>query len=432
MSNSRRGLLAAGLAVAVVGTMGTVWTLNASAEETTEAEAPAAAVAPATTETAPEPAETAPEAAPVTAETAPATTEAAPEAPAAGEAILTPPKLLPWGAKPKRLKQAKAGASSKAVAAAGADAAPADTSGAVTPTREYAPKGGQGPNGAFLKSARTTVVPPTPPTVGTVKAAAAADRVVNFHYAVGAQTGETDGTWANLTIEKPKLVDGDYHTLAELAVRSADSKQTVEVGWTVDRSVNGDDDPHLFVFYWKDGVARCYNACEWTQIHKTVKPGDTLPVGTSKRFGIMHDGNAWWIAYNSEYIGYFHDKNWEGRFTRAGLAQWFGEVASPSLTPCTQMGNGKPASDGDAARIGSISMTKGPTVGFDLDMRPKYKTEPEITLPPVQIEKPDEPYWTPWTGSLRTPTTFRYGGPEYPLVKDPKDPDAPPQPLVKC
>ncbi|MGW4940642.1 neprosin family prolyl endopeptidase [Actinoplanes sp. NPDC004185] len=414
MSNSRRGLLAAGLAVAVVGTMGTVWTLNASAEET--AEAPAAAAAPETAETAPE-----------AAETAPAAIETAPETPAAGDAILTPPKLLPWGAKPQRLKRAKPGASSKAVAAAGADAAPADKSGAVTPTREYAPKGGQGANGAFLKSARTTVVPPTPPNTGTVKAAAAADRVVNFHYAVGAQDGETDGTWANLTVEKPKLVEGDYHTLAELAVRSADSQQTVEVGWTVDRSVNGDDDPHLFVFYWKDGVAKCYNACGWTQIHKTVKPGDTLPVGTSKRFGIMHDGNAWWIAYNSEYIGYFHDKNWEGRFTRAGLAQWFGEVASPSLTPCTQMGNGKPASDGDAARIGSISMTKGPTVGFQLDMRPKFKVDPP--LPPVQIEKPDEPYWTPWTGALRTPTTFRYGGPDYPL-KDPKDPES--EPIVKC
>jgi hypothetical protein len=109
--------------------MGTVWTLNASAEETTEAEAPAAAVAPATTETAPEADEAAPETAPETAETAPATVETAPEAPAAGDAVLTPPKLLPWGAKPQRLKRAKPGASSKAVAAAGADAAPADTSG---------------------------------------------------------------------------------------------------------------------------------------------------------------------------------------------------------------------------------------------------------------------------------------------------------------
>src|SRR5690348_2926134 len=43
VSNSRRGLLAAGLAAAVVGSMGVVWTLNASAEETPEAPVPAVA-----------------------------------------------------------------------------------------------------------------------------------------------------------------------------------------------------------------------------------------------------------------------------------------------------------------------------------------------------------------------------------------------------
>jgi hypothetical protein len=369
--------------------MGTVWTLNANAEVTPEAEAPAAVVAS-----------------------------------AAAEAAPVPPALLPWGEKPRKLKRAKAGASSAAVAAAGADAAPADTSGSMTPTREYAPKGGQGRNGKFLKSARTTVVPPTPPTVGTAKAAAAADRVVNFHYAVGAQVGETDGTWANLTVEKPKLVEGDYHTLAELAVRSADSQQTVEVGWTVDRSVNGDDDPHLFVFHWKDGKPSCYNACGFVQYSKTVKPGDTLPVNSQKRFGIQHKDNVWWIAYNSEFIGYYPDSIWEGRYVKAGLTQWFGEVASPSLTPCTQMGNGRLSDHGNAARIGSISMTKGPEVGFGVDPRPKFKVNAAEPLPPepADPEKPEEAWWSPWTGELLSATTFRYGGPVYPL-KDPEKPE---------
>ncbi|GAA3336585.1 hypothetical protein GCM10020358_09620 [Amorphoplanes nipponensis] len=359
----------------------------------------------------------APESAPASAVTTEAT-----------EATPVPPRLLPWGTRPERLTRARAGASSAAVAAAGADAAPADTSGSMTPTPEYAPKGGRA-NGRFLKSMRTTIVPPAPPTVGT--AAAAVDRVVNFHYAVGAQIGETDGTWANLTVEKPRLGEGDYHTLAEIAVQSPDTQQTVEVGWTVDRSVNGDDDPHLFVFYWRDGKRTCYNACGFTQYSKTVKPGDTLPVGTSKRFGIQHAGNAWWIAYDSEWIGYFPDSNWEGRYTKGGVIQWFGEVASPSLTPCTQMGNGKPAATGTAARIGSISMTNGPLVSFDVDPRPKYKVDLQNPLPPVFPDKPDDPTWSPWTG-LKVGdlgTTFRYGGPVYPL-KDPKDPNS--EPIVKC
>jgi hypothetical protein len=398
VSNSRRGLLAAGLAVAVVGSMGTVWTLNANADETAAAEAPAAEA----------PAAEAP------AVDAPAADSPAAVAPVTAASVSVPPKLLPWGTRPERLKRARAGANSAAVAAAGADAAPADKSGSMTPTAEYAPKGGRS-RGSFVKTMHTTVVPPAPPAVGAAQAAAA-DRVVNFHYVVGAELGETDGTWANLTVEKPKLVEGDYHTLAELAVQSADTQQTVEVGWNVDRSVNGDDDPHLFVFYWKDGKRTCYNSCGWTQYSKTVKPGDTLPVGAQKRFGIQHSNNAWWIAYDSEWIGYFSDKNWEGRYTKGGVTQWFGEVAAATLTPCTQMGNGLGAGSGGAARIGSISMTNGPAVKFDLDARPKMELAPDVT-------------YSPYTYNARSDTTFRYGGPVYPLT-DPENPNS--DPIVKC
>ncbi len=372
MSNPRRGFLAAGLASAVVGSMGIVWTISANADETPEAEAPVAVTAPV--------------------------------ADAAVVPAPVPPKLLPWGTKPHKLKRARAGASSKAVAAAGADAAPADTSGSLVPEPEFAPKGRES-KGKTLKSMRTTLVPPAPPGV----TAAAADETtrVFFHYAVARQKGETDGTWANLTIEKPKLAEGDYHTLAEIAVQSEDGEQTVEVGWNVDRAVNGDSDPHLFVYYWRDNVPTCYNACGFTMYSKTVKPGDTLPVGAQKRFGIQHASGVWWVAYDSEWIGYFSDKNWEGRFTKGGQVQWFGEVASPSRTPCSAMGNGKRPDVGEdkdkeaAARIGSISLTNGPEV----------KAAP----------RSDSPYYgAAWV----TDRTFRYGGPGAP-VKTENEPDNP-------
>jgi hypothetical protein len=424
VSNSRRGLLAAGLAVAVVGSMGTVWTLNAGAAETPEAEAPAVAVAPVDA-------------------AAPAVADAAADAvaPVDAEPAPVPPKLLPWGAKPKKIKRAKAGASSTAVAAAGAGAAPADTSGSLKPKAEYEPKG-RGPINPAGTRMRASVVPPAPPsTVSSVMAAAAkADKPI-YHYLVGTQLGETDGSWANLTIEKPRLAEGDFHTLAEISVESGgETPHAVEVGWTVDRGVNGDSDPHLFVYYWKDGVPICYNACGFTMYSKTVKPGDTLPVGESKRFGIQHSGGAWWIAYDSEWIGYFSDKNWESRFTKGSVTQWFGEVAASTLTPCTQMGNGKLATNGSAARIGSISMTNGPTVGFGLDPRLKFKADPEnagLPANPDLIEpikdqlKPDGPWWSPWTGAMAkdtagqdSTTTFRYGGPFYPKVNG--------EPVVKC
>ena len=329
VSKPRRGFLAAGLAATVVGSMGVVWTLNADAGETPGSDAPAAVTAPAD--------------------------PAAAEEEAADGAAPVPPKVLPWGERPSKLKRARAGANSKAVAAAGADAAPADTSGSLEPVPEYAPKGRESRAGR-LSRGRTTIVPPAPPTA----AASAEARDVYFHYAVGTQTGETDGTWANLSIAKPYLARGDYHTLTEIAVQSADGRQIVEVGWTVDRQVNGDDDPHLFVYYWKDREPSCYNACGFEVYSKTVKPGDTLPAGGQKRFGIQHFDGVWWIAYDSEWIGYFPDRLWDHEYTRGGLTQWFGEVASATPDPCTDMGNSLPATDGYAARVGSISMTNGP------------------------------------------------------------------------
>lgn len=350
VSNSCRGLLAAGLAATVVGSMGVIWTLNANAAETPEAEIPAENPA------------------------------AAPAVPAE-DPVPVPPALLPWGERPHKLTRAKAGASSAAVAAAGADAAPADTSGSLVPKPEFAPKGHITKDGV-LRTMKPAIVPPAPPS-----SAKAAPKIAKYTYAGGNQVGDSDGTWANLLISKPELARSDYHTLAELAVQSADSIQKIEVGWNVDREVNGDDDPHLFIFHWRDNVAQCYNGCGFTMFSKTVKPGDTLPVGAQKRVGIQHAGAAWWIAYDSEWIGYYPDSLWGGKYTKVGFTQWFGEIARPNdeLT-CTDMGNGlmpEPPDPDDpdpevdpSDRIGSISHTNGPNVQLkydgDINTNPKY------------------------------------------------------------
>ncbi|MFI5494444.1 neprosin family prolyl endopeptidase [Actinoplanes sp. NPDC051859] len=370
MSNSRRGVLAAGLATVVVGSLGIVWTLNANAEES-----------PGTT-------------AAITAPTEQLIDSVEKEsggAVAALDKIETaqdpaPPKLLPWGARPSKLTRARAGASSAAVAAAGADAASADPSGSLVPVPEYAPKGRNSRAAGILSRARTTIVPPAPPSAGQTNKAPTND--VFFHYAVGSQTGETDGTWANLSIAKPELDHDDYHTLAEITVQSADGRQIVEVGWTVDRTVNGDDDPHLFVYYWKNREPSCYNACGF-EVYKTasIKPGDTLPTGVQKRFGIQHANGVWWIAYDSEWIGYFPDRLWDYTYTRGGYTQWFGEVAAASADPCSDMGNGLPMLDGSASRIGTISMTNGP--------------EPRANV------RSTSPHYSVYALSERT---FRFGG----------------------
>jgi hypothetical protein len=53
--------------------------------------------------------------------------------------------------------------------------------------------------------------------------------------------------FANVTVARPELAKVDSHSLAELAAESADARNIVEVGWTVDRSLFKDvTHPNLY------------------------------------------------------------------------------------------------------------------------------------------------------------------------------------------
>jgi hypothetical protein len=374
---SRRGLLAAGLAVAVVGAIGVASTLNAGAEQVpgdqSAAKAPVAQEADATTD-------------------------------ASG-----PPPTLPWGGKPHRPRRGRDGASSHELKAQGLQVASNDNARTV----EFAPKGRTTRTGV-LRSEQTDVQPPSPAasttTSGTPLAAASAagtttppetgnngvpTKSATFSYSVGSQEAVADGMYAALDIKKPVLASGEYHTLAELAVQTDDGSQTVEVGWNVDRAVNGDDDPHIFVFHWINGVPTCYNACGFVPFKGGVDAGDTLPVDTLKKFGIEHFNDAWWIAYDSTYVGKFPDKLWTSQgadFTQGEYFQAFGEVAAKSNKPCSQMGSNQVVDDeaGTGARIGSVTYINGPAV--NLYMRTE---SPVYGMSPIK----------------KSAKSFRYGGP---------------------
>jgi neprosin-like protein len=364
---SRRGLLAAGLAVAVVGALGVASTLHAGAAQIPGTAEGSAAVAPASLDA-----------------------RAGLDASAAKTiraGVTAPPTILPWGSRPQRIRKGRAGASSRTLRAEGLAAAAADTSGSIVPRARYAPKGRTGKS-SFLRAEKTDVVPPDP---AGAPAPAGNERNVDFLYNVGSQAAETDGFYANVTIGTPKLDKKDYHTLAELALQSADGNQIVEIGWNVDRAVNGDDDPHLFVYHWVNREKSCYNACGFVQYSKSIKPGDTLTSDVTKKFGIQYFNNAWWVAFDTEWIGYFPTRLWgdEGvTFTRSGFLQLFGEVAASSEKPCTEMGNGQTPDNDTAARVSSVSFLNGPPVAMSI-----RSTTDVYDVAPI------------------TPRTFRYGGP---------------------
>ncbi|MBB4695689.1 neprosin family prolyl endopeptidase [Paractinoplanes abujensis] len=362
MLKSRRGLLAAGLAIAVVGAIGVVSTVNAGADQI--------------------------ESAPEVSASADAPDAAGADAPNATDGpLIKEPPVLPWGERPRKLKRGANGATSRTLRAQGLSAAPADANGSVIPVPEYGPKGRTGKR-SVLKTDTTDAVPPKP--LGLK----APESKVNFMYNVGSQSADTAGVYANVTIGKPELDRDDYHTLAEIALQSADEKQIVEVGWTVDRVVNGDDDPHLFVFHWVNGEPQCYNGCGWVQADGAIKPGATLTYGVTKKFGIQYYDKGWWVAYDTEWIGYFPEEIWNKqgvKFNRSGLVQVFGEVAasaSKSVT-CTDMGNGTLSAKENAARVSSVSFIEGPTV----DMFIRSTAEKTYPIAPISAR------------------SFRYGGP---------------------
>jgi hypothetical protein len=349
----------------VVGSLG-VSALNAGADEVAGAPAPAAAEASVD-----------PDAPPTFAQT--------------GEEASSPPPVLPWGQKPVAVTKGPVDATSKQLAAIGADIAPKRGPRVLRP--EYSPKGYTS-NKRTLRSGRTSV-PPQPPATTLAEPVLPTTRPVKYHYSSAYQYTEADGSYANMVIGKPKLADEDYHTLAEIAVQSADTKQIVEVGWTVDRGVNGDEEPHLFVYHWVDGKETCYNACGFQQYSKTVFPGDKLAEGTAKRMGIQFFNGAWWIAFDSEWVGYFPGELWDGRFTRSGLIQWFGEVAASSSEPCSAMGTGVTAyDDARAARFGTVSLLNS------------------NDLPVISVDAKSEGREVPvYPASRSSDRTFRYGGP---------------------
>jgi hypothetical protein len=196
-----------------------------------------------------------------------------------------------------------------------------------------------------------------------------------FYYAKASQAISNTGIFANLSIAAPAVASGDFHSLTELSVQSADQQQTIEVGWTVDATgVNGTDhtNPHLFVYYWVNGVQKCYNTnCPGFVQFASPAPqaGQVLTAGTAKSFGIQHGGtpSGWAIYYNGAQVGYYPDTLWSSpTFTTAGFDQAFTEVSANVSATCTDAGNGLISTNTGADVIGSVQYPGRPTTDVSM------------------------------------------------------------------
>lgn len=189
-----------------------------------------------------------------------------------------------------------------------------------------------------------------------------------FNYVVARQIfaagGPTaDGLAANLPVENTFLkttAPAEHHTLAQLHVKSPGGEE-IEYGITVDQSLFGDTQPRLFAGYRKNGVWQGYGVGFVDYAANTTNTyGTNVAVvpGTQRRFEIKYSAGNWWLAYDGGWIGYFPVSLFApDTFINGQTFQAWMEVAAPNAQSCSDMGNGLPASNGSASRLGSINLT---------------------------------------------------------------------------
>jgi len=185
-----------------------------------------------------------------------------------------------------------------------------------------------------------------------------ANIAAGYHYVYGYQYATALGGDAYFSQHTPFLSSSDNHTLAETASESSDGRQIVEIGWTVDRGLNGDSNPHLFVFSWVNGNPNCYNGCGYVQYSNTFRPGQAVAGdGSVYLYAIEYYQGNWWLYSQNQWLGYFPGTLWSNQgvnFSQVGLVQWFGEVSSGGGSG-TQMGNGIYGSNSGSATITNAS-----------------------------------------------------------------------------
>lgn len=236
-------------------------------------------------------------------------------------------------------------------------------------------------------------------TLLVAMAATPAQAALTYFYAGAQQTITDAGAYANMTIATPTITTGDFHSLAEITVKDSTGNQAVEFGWTVDPTLNGDSNPHLFVYWWKNGVGQCYNTgCTGYTAYAsaTIAVGATLSNG-AMRFGIQHSSGAWWVWYGTtggvgNWVGFISDTNWTTAWTSFGKAQFFGEVAVNVASPTTLMGNGACSGGTTPASFGSVQYVTNPVANVNLT------TTGMVT---------DS---TKYDSTLASARTFKYGG----------------------
>ncbi|OIV36303.1 hypothetical protein BIV57_17135 [Mangrovactinospora gilvigrisea] len=181
-----------------------------------------------------------------------------------------------------------------------------------------------------------------------------------YDYVFGRQVTAVQGAAVSMGVARPRVDPrrATEHSLQELSIQNTGQTATVEVGWTVDRQLNHDTRPHLFVYHWVHGKTSCYNGCGFVRTSNRVRPGRALRPGSTVRLGIRRIRGDWWVLAGGRRIGYFPGSLWQGTFTSGSITTAFGEVAlaKDDVPSCTAMGNGRFGTAAGSSRISAFTL----------------------------------------------------------------------------
>jgi hypothetical protein len=210
---------------------------------------------------------------------------------------------------------------------------------------------------------------------------------IDAKYAGSYQNVTAYGVDAKINIWNPFVQQGfltNDMSLAQIAVTrgSGLGLQTIEAGWQDYPNKYGDANPHLFVYYTRNGYSQDGNnlggynkeVLGWVQMSATVAPGmvlsPTSTAGAANQFEIWLQwrlsGGKWWLWYMNQWIGYYPASlfSQSGLQSQASQVVVQGEVADSNiwLSTSTDMGSGKfaSASWGSAAYMRQIQYLSSP------------------------------------------------------------------------
>jgi hypothetical protein len=210
------------------------------------------------------------------------------------------------------------------------------------------------------------------------------------------QTNQQPNVYVTGSHSIGQLWDADYRT-------PNGEPSTAETGWIEAPGQYPDVDTHLFAamsdcgVYPGGGGYVGLNGISWVQESSTVVPNMGVGVNSVHVYAVeVYDSNMW-FDYDGNWYGYIPEGAWGCHFPLGQEIQFGGEVATPELDTCTDMGNGLLGTQTNSATVVESSYSNSGYSG-------------RTTLTTGFMSDPAEynlGQWVPSKGAY----SFHYGGP---------------------